>query len=165
MPVRTLGTLCQKCRGVIRFVCVWDPKSAPIDIWDYREPNPCKYRTDVDCRPLSILFNGSIRDWFSNNSWSPTGMSSLTYPIQPQHISEKDHDRRLRNHRGTVSIGDRTITNLRFADDIDSFAGEEEDLAKLVERLGKSLHSLRHGDQCREDEADDEQHQWHQHRE
>ena len=25
-------------------------------------------------------------------------------------------------------------------------------------------HSLRHRDQCREDQADDKQHQWHQHR-
>ena len=37
----------------------------------------------------------------------------------------------LENHEGTVSIGGRTITNFRFADDIDG-AGEEEDLAKLV---------------------------------
>ena len=29
----------------------------------------------------------------------------------------------------------RTIANLRFADDIDGLAGEEEELAKLVERL------------------------------
>ena len=36
-----------------------------------------------------------------------------------------------------VSIGGRTITNLRFADDIDGLAGEEEELAKLVERLDK----------------------------
>ena len=28
----------------------------------------------------------------------------------------------------------------------------------------QSLHSLRHGDQCREGQADDKQHQWHQHR-
>ena len=28
----------------------------------------------------------------------------------------------------------------------------------------QSLHNLRHGDQCREDEADDKQRQWHQHR-
>ena len=27
-----------------------------------------------------------------------------------------------------------------------------------------NLNSLRHGDQCREDQADDKQHQWHQHR-
>ena len=37
----------------------------------------------------------------------------------------------LEDHEGTVSIGGRTITNLRFADDFDALAGEEE-LAKLV---------------------------------
>ena len=31
-----------------------------------------------------------------------------------------------------------TITNLRFADDIDGLAGEEEELANLVERLDKA---------------------------
>ena len=41
-------------------------------------------------------------------------------------------------HEGTVSTGGRVITNLRFADDIDGFAGEEEELAKLVERLDKA---------------------------
>ena len=30
------------------------------------------------------------------------------------------------------------ITNLRFTDDIDGLAGEEEELAKLVERLDKA---------------------------
>ena len=57
----------------------------------------------------------------------------------------------LEDHEGTVSIGGRTITNLCFADDIDGLAEEEEELANLVERLDKSLHRLRHGDQCRED--------------
>ena len=42
------------------------------------------------------------------------------------------------DHEGTVSIGSRTITNFRFADDIDGFAGEEEELANLVERLDKA---------------------------
>ena len=42
----------------------------------------------------------------------------------------------LENHKCAVSIGGRAITNLRFADDIDGLAGEEE-LAKLVERLDK----------------------------
>ena len=32
----------------------------------------------------------------------------------------------------------RTITNIRFADDIDGIAGEEEELAKLLERLDKA---------------------------
>ena len=43
----------------------------------------------------------------------------------------------LEDREGTVSIGSRTITNLRFADDIDGLAGEGE-LANLVERLDKA---------------------------
>ena len=43
----------------------------------------------------------------------------------------------LEDHEGTVSIGGRTITNFRFADNIDGLA-EEEELAKLVERLDKT---------------------------
>ena len=39
----------------------------------------------------------------------------------------------LEDHKGTVCIGGRTITNLRFADDIDGFEREIEELAKLVE--------------------------------
>ena len=41
----------------------------------------------------------------------------------------------LEDREVTVSIGGRTIANLRFADDIDGSAGEEEELVKLVERL------------------------------
>ena len=37
------------------------------------------------------------------------------------------------DRQGTVSTGGRTITNLRFADDIDGWAGEEEELAKYTE--------------------------------
>ena len=44
----------------------------------------------------------------------------------------------LEDHEGTVSIGGRTITILHFADDIDRLAGEEEELAKLVEHLDKA---------------------------
>ena len=43
----------------------------------------------------------------------------------------------LEDHEGTVSIEGRTITSLRFADDIDGLAGEEEELANLVECLDK----------------------------
>ena len=34
------------------------------------------------------------------------------------------------DHKGTVSTGDRTVTNFRFADDTNGLAGEEEELAK-----------------------------------
>ena len=63
-------------------------------------------------------------------------MSTLTHPLQ--HISEKDHDRGLKDHKGTVSIGGRTTTIFRFAADIDGFAGEEEELVKLTECLNKA---------------------------
>ena len=43
----------------------------------------------------------------------------------------------LGDHEGTVSIRGRTITNLCFADDIGGLAGDEEELANLVERLDK----------------------------
>ena len=39
----------------------------------------------------------------------------------------------LEDHEGTVSVGRRTITSVRFADDIDGSAGQEEELANLVE--------------------------------
>ena len=47
-----------------------------------------------------------------------------------QHVSGKDHDRCLQT-------GDRTVTSVRFVDNIDGLEGEEE-LAKLAERLDKA---------------------------
>ena len=44
----------------------------------------------------------------------------------------------LEDHKSTVSIGGRTISNLRFADDIDGLTGSELQLANLVERLDKT---------------------------
>ena len=44
----------------------------------------------------------------------------------------------LEDHEGTVCSGGRTITNLCFAHDTDSLAGEEEELANLVEHLNKA---------------------------
>ena len=48
----------------------------------------------------------------------------------------------LEDHESTVSTGGRTITNLRFADDIDGLAGDEEELANLVERLDSEKTKL-----------------------
>ena len=44
----------------------------------------------------------------------------------------------LEDHEGTVSIRGRTITNLRFADDINVLSEEGEELATLVEYLDKA---------------------------
>ena len=51
----------------------------------------------------------------------------------------------LEDHEGTVSIWGRTITNLRFADDMDGSAGKEEELEEdvlfslpqFLDRLGR----------------------------
>ena len=51
-------------------------------------------------------------------------MSTLTHPFQL--FLERIMTDASEDHEGTVSIGGRTITNLRFADDIDGLAGEEE---------------------------------------
>ena len=44
----------------------------------------------------------------------------------------------LEEHDGKVSIGGRSITNLRFADDIDALAEEEQEVEVLVESLDKT---------------------------
>ena len=44
----------------------------------------------------------------------------------------------LEEHDGKVSIGGRNITNLRFADDLDALAEEEQGLEALVESLDKT---------------------------
>ena len=66
-------------------------------------------------------------------------MSSVTHPLQ--HFSRMDHWKiiALEEHDGKVSIGGRNITNLRFADDIDALAEEEQELEALVESLHKTF--------------------------
>ena len=49
----------------------------------------------------------------------------------------------LEEHDGKVSIRGRNITNLRFADDIDALAEEEQELEALVESLNKPAQGLR----------------------
>ena len=64
-------------------------------------------------------------------------MSSVTHPLQ--HFLERIMSDALEEHDGKVSIGGRNITNLRFADDIDVLAEEEqEQLEALVESLDKT---------------------------
>ena len=62
-------------------------------------------------------------------------MSTFTHLLQ--NISERMTDT-LEDHKGTVSIRNRTITNLCFADNINGVAGEEEELSKFVEHLDKA---------------------------
>ena len=80
----------------------------------------------------TVLFNSSIEDWFRTTVGVRQGC--LLSPTLFNVFLERFMTDALEDHEGTVSIGGKAITNLRFADDIDGFAGEEE-LGKLVERL------------------------------
>ena len=84
----------------------------------------------------AVLFNSSLGDCFRTTVGVRQGC--LLSPTLFNIFLERIITDALEDHEGTVSIGARTITNLRFADDIDGLAGEEEVLAKLVERLDKA---------------------------
>ena len=53
----------------------------------------------------------------------------------PDVFLEKIMTDSLENHEGTVRIGGRIITNLRFADDIDGLDGKEAELENLVKTV------------------------------
>ena len=85
----------------------------------------------------AVLFNSTIGDWFRTTIGVRQGC--LLSPTLFNIFLERIVTDALEDHEGTVSIGGRTITNLRFADEIDGLAGEEEELANLVERLDKAF--------------------------
>ena len=84
----------------------------------------------------AVLFNSSIGDWFGTTVGVRQGC--LLSPTLFNIFLERIITDALDDHEGTISIKGSTITNLRFAGDIDGLAGEEEELANLVERLDKA---------------------------
>ena len=88
-------------------------------------------------------------------------MSTLTHPFNI--FLERIMIAALEDHEGIASTGGRTTTNLRFADS-DGLARDEEELAKLVERLDKVVTAYGMENSDEKTQADDKQHQWHQHR-
>ena len=89
----------------------------------------------------AVLFNSSVGDWFRTTVGVRQGC--LLSPTLFNIFLERIMTDALEDHEGTVSTGGRTITNIRFADDIDGLAREEEELAKLFECLDKA--STTHG--------------------
>ena len=75
------------------------------------------HQTLYDKATIAVLFNGSIEDWFQTTREVRQGLSTFTHPL---HLFVKRiMTDALGNHESTVSAGDRTITNLRFADEFD----------------------------------------------
>ena len=84
-----------------------------------------------------VQMNGSIGEWFRTTVGVRQGcpLSPTLFNIFLERIMSDAQE----EHVGKVSIGGRNITNLRFADDIDALAEEEQELEALVESLHKTF--------------------------
>ena len=88
----------------------------------------------------AVQMNGSMREWFRTTVGVRQGC-----PLSPTLFNiflERIMSDALEEHAWKVSIGGRNIINLRFADDIDALAEEEQELEALVESLEKKLHKV-----------------------
>ena len=83
----------------------------------------------------AVQMNGSIGEWFKTTVGVRQGC--LLSPNLFNIFLERIMFDALEEHDGKVGIGGRTIANLRFADDIDALAEEEQELEALVKSLDK----------------------------
>ena len=96
----------------------------------------CTIEQLYDKATSPVQMNG-IGEWFRTTVGVRQGcfLSPTLFNIFLERIMSdalEEHDRK-------VSIGGRNITNLRFADDIDALADEEQELEALVESLHKTF--------------------------
>ena len=84
----------------------------------------------------AVCFNGSTGDRFRTTVGVRQGC--LLSPTLLNILLERIMADALEDHKSTLSNGGRTISNLRFADNIDGLAGSELQLANLVKRLDKT---------------------------
>ena len=84
----------------------------------------------------AVQMNGSKEEWFRTTIGVRQGC--LLSPTLFNIFLERTMSDALEEHDGKVSIGRKTITNLRAADDIDALAEEEQKLEALAESLDKT---------------------------
>ena len=84
----------------------------------------------------AVYLNNNIGDWFRTTVGVRQGC--VLTPTLFNIFLERIMTDALNDHEGTIRIGGRKITNLRFAGDIDGLAGREEELTDLVECLDKA---------------------------
>ena len=101
-------------------------------------------------RTIECLYNkatsavyhcNNIGEWFRTTIRARKGC--LLSPTLFNIFLERIMADALEDHERTVSIGGRTITNLRFANDIDGLAGQEQEVVKLVNHIEEA--STAHG--------------------
>ena len=104
-------------------------------------------------RTIHFLYNRAISTvyYYKNiGEWLRTTIrvrqGCLLYPTLFNIFLERIMAATVKDHEPTVSIIGRTITNLHFADNIDSLAGEEQEPVNLVNQLDEAsiiLYDLR----------------------
>ena len=119
-------------------------------------------RNIYDKATRAVLFNSGIGDWFRTIAGvrQECLQSTSLFSIFLERIMTDA----LEDHEGTVSIGGRRnyLSSLHWWHRRLSRRGRRAGKTSWASR--QSLHKLRHGDQCRWDQADDKQHQRHQYR-
>ena len=124
--VNRLGGLSLPRKSVVRLT---DRPDMTLDVYRGR-------KTTIQ-QQQPVQMNGSIGEWFRTTVGVRQGclLSPTLFNIFLERIMSDAQD----EHVGKVSIGGRNITNLRFADDIDALAEEEQELEALVESLHKTF--------------------------
>ena len=84
----------------------------------------------------SVLLNNEIGEEFQTTVGVRQGC--LLSPVLFNIFLERIMYEALDGHHTSISIGGRTISNLRFADDIDLMAGSNQELQQLTDRLATS---------------------------
>ena len=87
----------------------------------------------------AVYFDGQIGEWFRTTTGVMQGC--LLSPTLFNIFLEQIMNDALDNHVGSVSIGSKIITNLRFADDIDGLAGSESELANLIKIIDNTARA------------------------
>ena len=95
----------------------------------------------------AVYFYGKIGKWFRTTTGVRQGclLSPTLFNILLEQIMNDD----LYNHVGSVNIGGKIFTNLRFADDIDGLAGSEYEselilanLIRIIDNTVRAMHVL-----------------------
>ena len=87
-----------------------------------------------------MILGDEISDWFCTHVGVRQGclLSPTIFNIYLEYITTEALD----GFERPVSIGAKTATNLRFADDIDLVAGQAEELSTLTSRQEESAEQL-----------------------